>query len=316
MKKSILSLLLLSILSIQLFAREFITIGTGGVTGTYYPAGGAICRILNKIKKQTDVLCTIESTNGSVYNINSIIKAELDFGIAQSDIVYDAFKGIGKFERNQVPKLRSVMAIYPELFTLVSRKDANINGIMDIKGKRINLGAAGSGNEATAQTLFNALGIKKSELAYAGMSKVGVMPDELKDSRVDGYFYMVGHPTANIKFISDYIDVKLVPITGNKLDKLVEKYPYYTQDVIPANTYKGNPKDVPTFGVKAVLVTTSDTNDEIVYALIKQVLENFELFKKSHPAFLHITKESLLKGLSAPLHESAKKYYKEVGLIK
>ncbi|PLY10724.1 MAG: C4-dicarboxylate ABC transporter substrate-binding protein [Arcobacter sp.] len=313
MKKLTLSLL---ILSISLFAREYITIGTGGITGTYYPTGGAICRLLNMIKKQTDVLCTIESTDGSVYNINSIVKGELDFGIVQSDIVYDALKGIEKFEGKDVPKLRAVMAIYPELFTLVSRKDANIKSIMDIKGKRINLGSPGSGNEATAEILFAALGIKKSELAYAGMSKVAEMPEELKDSRIDGYFYMVGHPTANIKITSDFVDVRLVPISGNKVDKLVEKYPYYTQDIIPANTYKGNSEDVSTFGVKAVLVTTSDTSDEIVYALVKQVLENFELFRKSHPAFLHITEESLLKGLSAPLHDGAKRYYKDAGLIK
>jgi TRAP transporter TAXI family solute receptor len=316
MKKFTLSLLILSILCIPLFAREYITIGTGGVTGTYYPTGGAICRLLNMMKKQTDVLCTIESTDGSVYNINSIVKGELDFGIAQSDILYDALKGIGKFEGKKVPKLKSVMAIYPELFTLISRKDANINSIMDIKGKRINLGAAGSGNEATAEILFSALGIKKSELAYAGMSKIVEMPDELKDSRIDGYFYMVGHPTINIQFVTDYIDVKLVPITGSKIDKLVEKYPYYTQDVIPANTYRGNPKDVSTFGVKAVLVTSGEVSDEIVYALVKQVLENFELFKKAHPAFLNISKESLLKGLIAPLHEGAKRYYKEAGLLK
>lgn len=314
--KKFASILLLSILSIPSFSAQFITIGTGGVTGTYYPTGGAICRLVNKIKKETGIFCSPESTNGSVFNINSIKKGELDFGIAQSDVVYQAIKGIGKFEGKNVSKLRAVMAIYPELFTLVTRKDANINNIMDIKGKRINLGASGSGNEATTMILFDILGIKKSDLAMAGSSKVVEMPHELKDDRADGYFYMVGHPTANIKIVSDSIDVKLVPITGAKINKLIKETPYYVKNSIPGETYKGNPKDVSTFGVKAVLVTDTDVSDEIVYTLVKQILENFDLFKKSHPAFMHITEESLLDGISAPLHDGAKKYYKEVGLIK
>ncbi len=309
-------ILLLGILSVPSFSKQFITIGTGGVTGTYYPTGGAICRLVNKVKKETGVFCSPESTNGSVFNINSINKKELDFGIAQSDIVYQAIKGNGKFEGKKLPKLRAVMAIYPELFTLVTRKDANINTIMDIKGKRINLGAIGSGNEATAMSLFNTLGIKKSDLAIAGSSKVVEMPHELKDNRSDGYFYMVGHPTANIKIVSDSIDVKLVPITGAKIDKFINERPYYVKNSIPAGTYKGNDKDVTTFGVKAVLVTSSDVKEEVVYSLVKQVFDNFELFKKSHPAFENITEKSLLEGLSAPLHNGAKKYYKKIGLIK
>ena len=142
------------------------------------------------------------------------------------------------------------------------------------------------------------------------------MPDELRESRADGYFYMVGHPTANIKVISDTNDIKLVPITGSKIDQFVKKYPYYTQDVIPANTYRGNTEDVSTFGVKAVLVASTDLSDKVVYSLVKQVFENLDAFKKSHPALLHISQKSLLEGLSAPLHNGAKKYFKEVGLIK
>lgn len=308
--------LLLGILTVPSFSKQFITIGTGGVTGTYYPTGGAICRLVNIVKKETGIFCSPESTNGSVFNINSIHKKELDLGIAQSDIIYQATKGVGKFEGKKVPELRAVMAIYPELFTLITRKDANINSIMDIKGKRINLGATGSGNEATAMTLFNTLGIKKSDLAIAGASKVVEMPHELHDDRSDGYFYMVGHPTANIKIVSGEIDVKLVPITGAKIDKLINERPYYVKNSIPGGIYKGNDEDIPTFGVKAVLVTSSDVNDETVYTIVKQVFDNFDLFKKSHPAFANITQESLLEGLSAPLHDGAKKYYKKAGLIK
>ena len=139
MGKKIAAATLLGMLSVPSFAAEFVTIGTGGVTGTYYPTGGAICRLVNQYKKETKIRCSVESTGGSVYNINTIKNGELDFGIVQSDIVYQASKGEGQFKDTKLPKLRSVMAIYPELLTLVTRKDANIHNLLDIKGKKSTL---------------------------------------------------------------------------------------------------------------------------------------------------------------------------------
>ena len=314
--KKLATLALVGALSIPAFAAEFITIGTGGVTGTYYPTGGAICRLVNQYKKETNIRCSVESTGGSVYNVNTIKNGELDFGTVQSDVVYQAHQGIGKFDGNKIEKLRSVMAIYPELFTFVSRKDANINDIMDVKGKRINLGNPGSGNESTALALFKALGIKTSDLAFAGGLKAAEMPDALRDNKIDGYFYMVGHPTANIKDASNSVDVKIVPIVGKKVNKFVKENPYFAQADVPGGLYKGNDAGTPTFGVKAVLVTSTDINEKAVYTVVKAILENFDDFKKLHPAYSNITKESLLEGLSAPLHKGALKYYKEAGLIK
>jgi len=314
--KKIATAALLGALTLPAFAAEFVTIGTGGVTGTYYPTGGAVCRLVNKYKKETKIRCSVESTGGSVYNINTIKNGELDFGIAQSDVVYQAAKGTKKFEGKPVKKLRSVMAIYPELFTLVTRKDANINGVMDLKGKRINLGNPGSGNEATALALFKAVGMQKSDLAFAGALKAAEMPDALRDNKIDGYFYMVGHPTANIKDASNSVDVKITPLVGDKVDALVKANPYFAQADVPGGLYKGNKEGTPTFGVKAVLVTSSDVSDKAVHTVVKAILENFDAFKKLHPAYANITKESLLDGLSAPLHEGAKKYYKEAGILK
>ncbi len=314
--KKIATAALVAGLSIPAFSAEFITIGTGGVTGTYYPTGGAVCRLVNKMKKDTKIRCNVESTGGSVYNINTIKNGELDFGIAQSDVVYQAANGTKKFEGKKVEKLRSVMAIYPELFTLVTRKDANIKDIMGVKGKRINLGNPGSGNEATALALFKKLDIKKSDLAFAGALKAAEMPDALRDNKIDGYFYMVGHPTANIKDASNSLDVKITPISGAKIDEFVKENPYFAQADVPGKLYKGNDEPTPTFGVKAVLVSSTDVSEKAVYTVVKAILDNFDEFKKLHPAYANITKESLLKGLAAPLHDGAKKYYKEAGLIK
>ena len=313
--KKIVTATLVGMLSIPVFGAEFITIGTGGVTGTYYPTGGAICRQVNKMKKETKIRCSVESTGGSVYNINTIKNGELDFGIAQSDVVYQASKGTGKFDGKQVKKLKSVMAIYPELLALVSRKDANIKSIMDVKGKRINLGNPGSGNEATALTLFDANNIKKSDLKFAGALKAAEMPDALRDNKIDGYFYMIGHPNANIKDATNSVDTRIVPLEGKAVDNMVSKYPYFAKAQIAKGLYKGVDTPVNTFGVKAVLVTSTDVSDKAVFTVVKAILENFDSFKKLHPAYNHITKESLLDGLSAPLHDGAKKYFKEAGLL-
>lgn len=285
---------LVGALTLPAFAAEFITIGTGGVTGTYYPTGGAICRLVNQYKKETKIRCSVESTGGSVYNINTIKNGELDFGIAQSDVVYQASKGTGKYKGNTIKKLKSVMAIYPELLTLVSRKDANINSLADVKGKRINLGNPGSGNEATALNLFKTSGIKKSDLAFAGALKASEMPDALRDNKIDGYFYMVGHPTANIKDASNSVDVKIVPLEGSNVDTLIKENPYFAKADVPGGIYKGNPNPTPTFGVKAVLVTSDDVSEKAVYTVVKAILENFEKFKKLHPAYANITKNHYL----------------------
>ena len=313
--KKIATATLVGMLSIPAFSAEFITIGTGGVTGTYYPTGGAICRQVNKMKKETKIRCSVESTGGSVYNINTIKNGELDFGIAQSDTVYQASQGIGKFEDKKVEKLKSVMAIYPELLALVTRKDANINSIADVKGKRINLGNPGSGNEATAMTLFDANNIKVSDLSFAGALKAAEMPDALRDNKIDGYFYMIGHPNANIKDATNSVDTKIVPLEGKAIDGLIAKYPYFAKAQIAEGLYKGVTSPVNTFGVKAVLITSDDVSEKAVYTVVKAILENFDSFKKLHPAYNNITKESLLDGLSAPLHEGAKKYFKEAGLL-
>ena len=314
--KNIYKLSLLGILSTPVFSSQFITIGTGGVTGTYYPTGGAICRFVNQYKKESKIRCSVESTDGSLYNLNTLKNGELDFGIVQSDIVYQASKGEGAFKDAKLPKLRSVMAIYPELLTLVTKKDANINKLLDIKDKRINLGNSGSGNETTALALFEASGIDKNDLKQIGTFSASEMPDALKNNKIDGYFYMVGHPTANIKDAANSTDIKIIPIDNNILENLIDKYPYFTKGLIQAGTYRGQENDIPTFGVKAVLVTNENVNEHTVYLLVKAILENFDEFKKLHPAYENLTKESLLNGLSAPLHDGAKKYFEEVGLIK
>ena len=315
MNKKLASIALAGALSIPAFSAQFITIGTGGVTGTYYPTGGAICRMVNKMKKTSGIRCSVESTGGSVYNVNTIQAGELDFGIAQSDTVYQGYNGKGKFEGRAVKELRSVIAIYPELLAFVVRKDSGIKTLTDIKGKKVNLDTPGSGTRMTTDIILEAFGIKHSDLALANELKSTEGPTKLKDNQIDGYFGVFGHPTANIKDAANSVDIDIIPIEGAPIDALVAKYPYYAKGTISGTFYKGVKHDTPSIGVKAVLVTSDKISDKIVYIVTKTILDNFESFKKLHPAYKTITKKSLLDGLSIPQHPGAIKAFKEAGLL-
>ncbi len=300
------------------FATEFITIGTGGVTGVYYPTGGAICRMMNKHKKDTGIKCTVESTGGSVYNIKTIKAGELDFGIAQSDVVYQAANGTGKFKDAPYKDLRVVMSIHPELLTLAVRKDSGIKKFADLKGKVINIGNPGSGNEATVKMLLdNSKTVKLSDIK-AEQLKAAECPNALKDKKIDGYFYMVGHPTANFKDAANSTDIDLISLKDvPAAQKLVKEKPYYAWGTIPAGMYKGVDHDTVTYGVKAVLVTSKNASEKAVYNMVKSILDNFDKFKKLHPAYKNLTKEDLLKGFDHKLlHPGAIKAFKEAGLLK
>jgi TRAP transporter TAXI family solute receptor len=297
---------------------DFVTIGTGGVTGVYYPTGGAICRLMNKTKKDTKIKCTVESTGGSVYNIKTIKAEELDFGIAQSDIVYQAINGEGKFKDGAFKDLRVVMSIHSELLTLAVRKDSNIKTFADLKGKRVNIGNPGSGNEATVKLLFkNSNQLKLSDLQVEQL-KSSECPNAIKDKKIDGYFYMVGHPTANFKDSSNSTDILFISLKDvPAAQKLVDEKPYYAWGVIPKGLYKGVDYDTTTFGVKAILVTSSKVSQKAVYTMTKAILDNFESFKKMHPAYKNLTKEDLLKGFDTNiLHPGAAKAFKEAGILK
>ena len=318
MKKALVSLVAASTLGLSLSAADFVSIGTGNVTGTYYPIGGAICQMVNKNKKATNIRCSVESTGGSVYNVNTLKSNELDFGISQSDTAYQAFKGEGRFKDAPVSELRSVMAIYPELLALVVAKNSGIEKLVDIKGKKINMDSPGSGTALTADVVMEALGVKRSDLSLVNELKSSEGPTVLQDRHIDGYFFMAGHPTANIKDASNSVDINIVPIEGPAIDQLIQKYPYYAKGKIAGTFYKGVTNDIPTIGVKAVLVTNAKVKDEVVYQITKTILENFDKFKELHPAVKDplVTKESLLEGLSVPQHPGAMRAFKEAGLLK
>lgn len=318
----ILSALAASLLVAGVFApaaqaqQKYITIGTGGVTGVYYPAGGAICRLVNKDRAKHGIRCSVESTGGSVFNINTIMAGELDMGVAQSDVQYNAFKGKAQF-KEPFNELRAVFSLHPEPVTVVVRREANINSFADLKGKKFNVGNPGSGTRATLDELIGALGWNISAFALASELKADEHGPALCDGKIDGFFYLVGHPSANIQDPTTVCGAKLVSVTGSAVDKLVSANPYYAYATIPGGLYPGNPQETKTYGVLATVVSASTVPADKVYAVVKAVFDNFDEFKKLHPAFQVLKPEHMIKdGLTAPLHDGAVRYYKEKGWLK
>ncbi|SJN59544.1 TAXI family TRAP transporter solute-binding subunit [Vibrio ruber] len=299
-------------------AQEFITIGTGSVTGVYYPTGGAICKLVNKDRKEHDIRCSVESTGGSIYNVNTIRSGELDFGIVQSDWQYHGYNGTSKFaEQGPYKKLRAMFSLHTEPFNVIARTDAHIDNIKDLKGKRVNIGNPGSGDRATMQVVMDKMGWTKDSFKLTSELKGSERSQALCDNKIDAFIYVVGHPNGSIKEATTSCDAKLVPVTGPEIDKIVAENPYYTYTDVPAGMYRGTDQDVKSFGVAATLVTSADVSDKVAYNVAKAVFENFDTFKRLHPAFAHLKKEDMVKaGISIPLHPGAVKYYKEVGLLK
>ncbi|MFN3937280.1 MAG: TAXI family TRAP transporter solute-binding subunit [Gemmobacter sp.] len=297
--------------------QTFISIGTGGVTGVYYPAGGAICRLVNRDRAEHGIRCGVESTGGSIFNINAIRSGELEFGVAQSDWQFHAYNGTSQFqETGAFEGLRAVFSLHPEPFTVVARADSGIRNFEDLKGKRVNIGNPGSGQRGTMDVVLEAMGWTTADFAVASELPPAEQALALCDNNIDAMVYTVGHPSGAIQEATTSCDTVLVNVTGEAIDRLVEENPYYRVAVIPGGMYRGTSDDVTTFGVGATFVTSADVPDDVVYAVTKAIFENLDQFKGLHPALAALDpKQMVTDGNSAPLHPGAERYYREAGLL-
>ncbi len=300
---------------IAMAQQQFISIGTGGVTGVYYPTGGAICRLVNKGRKEHGIRCSAESTGGSIYNINTVRAGELEFGVAQSDWQYHAYNGSSKFEdQGKFEDLRAVFSVHPEPLTLLAQAGNDVTDFPSLKGTRFNVGNPGSGQRATTEVVMEAYGMSMGDLAVAAELKGSEMAQALCDDKIDAMAYTIGHPAAAITEATNTCDVAFLNVSGPEIDKLIADNPFYRSATIPAGMYKGQDEDVTTFGVGATFVTSAAVSEDVVYVVVKAVFDNFDDFKKLHPAFANLKEEEMIKdGLSAPLHPGAAKYYAERG---
>lgn len=302
----------------SLAQEKIVTIGTGAVNGIYYPAGGAICRLMNRARKEHGIRCFSESTGGSINNIHGLQDGELNFAITQSDWQYKAYKGEGLFaDSGAYADMRSVFSLHSEMFTVAVAKQSGIKTFAELKGKRINIGDAGSGMREMVAGVTEALRWKTADMAKAAELKPAEAVQALCNGTIDAMVFAVGHPNGLIQEVTSRCGAKLIPVSGAEIDALLSRSPYYSRTAIPGGMYQGNATNIPTFGVKAALITTAAQDEESVYQLTKSVFENFESFKTLHFVFATLDKERMVTtGLIAPLHPGAARYYREVGLLK
>lgn len=306
-------------MSVTAFAEDtkFLTIGTGGQTGVYYVVGQSVCKLVNRESEKSGVRCNAPSTGGSVDNLNAIAAGERQMGIVQSDSQYRAYKGEGEFEGKKNEKLRSVFSVHPEPFTVIARQDANVKSFADIKGKRVNVGNPGSGTRTTMDALVKAEGWGDNPFAVASELKSAEMPSALCDNNLDVITFTVGHPSGTVKEAFASCNAELVPVNDAAAEKLIAEHPYFAKVTIPGGLYDNSPNPTDTFGVYATLVTSEDVPADAVYEVTKAVFDNFDRFKRLHPAFANLKPEDMVShALTAPLHEGAARYYKEKGWLK
>lgn len=297
--------------------QRFVTIGTGGVTGVYYPAGGAICRLVNKGRKDHGIRCSVESTEGSAANIEGIRDGLLVMGIAQSDVQVSALNGEKAFlESGPYPGLRALFSVHAELMQMVARVDSGIKSHHDLPGKRVNIGNEGSGQRATTELIMAHNGWTKDTFSLAMELRSAEQSKALCENQLDAISFTAGVPNASVKEATVLCDAVLLPLNGAWVDALIAGNTAYAKGVIPAGSYRGTDVDTPTFGPKAVVLTSDHTPDEVAYQVVKAVFENFADFRSLHPAFAQLTKKAMVsEGVVAPLHPGALRYYREAGLM-
>jgi len=292
--------------------EQFISIGTGGVTGVYFPVGGHICGMINRDRSEHGIRCSAESTGGSVANINMIRAGEMDFGIAQSDTQAAAYDGVGAFQGKAYKGLRSVFSLHPEPIQILVRADANINTLDDLVGKRVNIANPGSGSRMNADLIMADKGWDKSTFRIAAELRNSEQAQALCDGKFDATFWSAGLPNASTQEATSTCDVKILPIDGQFATDFIAKHPAYSKVTIPGGMFMGNDKDIMTLGPLGTLVTSDKVSDDVVYELTKAVFSNFSRFRRLHPALNHLKAEDMAtSAVVAPLHPGAVRDYKE-----
>ncbi|MGI6424191.1 MAG: TAXI family TRAP transporter solute-binding subunit [Tepidanaerobacteraceae bacterium] len=288
--------------------QVFLNVATGGTAGTYFPLGGALTEIWNK--NIPGVNSTAQSTGASVANINLLKEKKAEIIFVQNDITYYAANGVELFE-DKYEDLRGLAILYPETIQLVTLGNKGINSVEDLKGKRVAVGAAGSGAEANARQILNAAGITYDDISAQYLS-FAEAANNLKDGNVDAAFLTAGFPTAAVTDIAAQHDLKLISLDDSLVEKLTADYPYYTMNVIPGGTYSGVDEDIQTVAVQAMLAVTSDLDEELAYNLVKYMYDNLDRIKAAHSVGELIKPETGTEGMPVELHPGAQKYFDEL----
>ena len=288
-------------------------LATGGTSGTYYPFGGSMAQIFNSKIQNMNV--TAQATGASVENLKLIGQKEAELAIVQNDMTDYAYNGTEAFKDSKIANVRVIANLYPEVIQIVSSADSGIKTLTDIKGKKFSVGAPGSGVEANARQLLDVMGMTYNDFS-ANYLSFAESADSLKDNHIDGFLFVSGIPNAAIQDTATTSSLNFVSIPDDVIKKLIDKYPFFTEIVIPAGTYKGQTADVKTVAMKATLVAGAEVPEKVIYDLTKALFENQPELASAHAKGAELSLESAVNGVSVPFHPGAEKYYKEVGAIK
>lgn len=287
---------------------KFVNIATGGTAGTYYPIGGAIAEVLNKDAQ--GVNASAQSTGASVANINMLKDGQVDMAIVQNDITYYALNGTDMFDK-KIENLRGIASLYPETCQFVTLTSSGINSIEDLKGKRVAVGAAGSGVEGNVRQILKAYGMTYDDIEEQFLS-FAEGAAALKDGNVDVACLTAGYPTASVQDVASQKEIKLIPLAEDKINTLIAEYPFYTKTTVPAGSYQGVNEDVPTVSVMAILIVSDKMTDDAGYSITKAIFSNLDKISAAHSAAKQIKKETALDGMDfIKMNGGAEKFFKE-----
>lgn len=296
--------------------RAFFGIATGGTGGTYYPLGGMLAQLIsnNVDLGEVKLSATAETGNASVANAKLLGKGDIESAFVAADILDAAYHGKGQFEGEAITNIRALGSLYPETVQLVTRADSNIGSIADLKGQSVSSGAPGSGQYQLLGDLLEVNGLSREDVTedYSSFTQ---SVEKLKDGNLTASLITAGTPTSSVTELSNGHAIKIVPLAGESIDKLIEVQPYYAKVVLPAGTYNGQDADVDTIAVRAIWATHADLSDEMAYAVTKALYENTETLGQVHAKGKEISLDKALESISVPLHPGAEKYYREKGII-
>lgn len=295
--------------------NKIISLGTGGVTGLYYPAGGALCRLVNQSRMEHGIRCAVRSTPGSVSNLQQVESQQLDLGIAEAGQLQDAINGQGQFIE-PFTELRTLFSLYTEYITVVVRNNSGVEYFDDLRGKRINIGPLGSSQRVTLQLLMQARGWGLKDFEEVHQLEPAQQAQALCDGRIDATLYVVGHPSGAIKEALRDCDSRLLALSAADVATLAEQNPHYRSERLNGAYYSAGLSDIDTAGVRATLISRSDLPEQDAYAIVKALFERLPSFRRMHPAFQALEASAMVEGpLAAPMHPGALRYFREVGLI-
>lgn len=288
---------------------ELISMLTGGTSGTYYPLGGELATIItNETGIQTDPL----SSNASADNVIALQDGDAELAFVQTDVVAFASEGTNAFDGNPVDNVLAIGALYPETVQIVTTMDTGINSVEDLEGKTISVGAPGSGTYINAEQILEIHGMTMDDIDAQHLD-FGESTGGIQDGNIHAAFITAGWPTGAIEGLGATTDISIVPIEQDKIDEIVAKYPYYSEDTIPGGEYSGIDDDIKTVAVGAMLAVTDSLSEDAVYEITKAIYDNASTI--THPKGEFMTNEAAVLGIGIDFHPGAEKYFKEVGVL-